>query len=119
MNKYFFDTYSFFEIIKGSPSYSGYQDCTALTTIFHLAELNYILKKRVGRAVADRITESYRSCIIEVYLDDIKEAMDMKIKHKDMSTADVVGYVIAKRLNLKILTGDEHFRHLLNVEFVK
>ncbi len=38
---YFFDTYAFFEIIRGNPGYRKYAEVQAITTIFNLAELNY------------------------------------------------------------------------------
>jgi len=45
--------------------------------------------------------------------------MDLKIKHKDLSIPDVIGYIVAKRYGAKFLTGDEGFRNMENVEFVK
>ena len=44
--KFFFDTYAFFEIIRGNPKYEKYKNVIAITTIFNLAELNYNLKKK-------------------------------------------------------------------------
>ena len=36
-----------------------------------------------------------------------------------MSYVDCMSCVLARELGLKVLTGDEHFRNLPNVEFVK
>ena len=36
-----------------------------------------------------------------------------------MSYTDVVGYTLSRSLGFKFLTGDEAFRNLENVEFVK
>lgn len=118
-NLFFFDTYAFFEIIKGNPNYEKYKDVNIITTIFNLAELNYNLKKEKSKEIADQITEEYRSFLVESTLDDIKKAMDLKIKFKKLSIPDVVGYLIAKKFNAKFLTGDEDFRDMMNVEFVK
>jgi len=38
---------------------------------------------------------------------------------RNLSYADCIGYVYAVRNNLKFLTGDEQFKDLLGVEFVK
>jgi predicted nucleic acid-binding protein len=119
MNSYFFDTYSFFEVLKGNPSYAKYNDSAIATTIFHLAELNFCLKKRAEPAFADRLVDSYRSCLIEVTLEDVKSAMGFKLNHKNMSIPDAIGYVVAKRLGVLLVTGDDHFKGLGNVEFVK
>ena len=41
-----------------------------------------------------------------------------KIKRKP-SYIDCIGYMVAKRLNIKFLTGDKDFEDLDNVKFVK
>jgi predicted nucleic acid-binding protein len=116
---YFFDTYAFFEIINGNPDYKKYEEVNVITTIFNLAELNYGLKKEKDKKVADEITEKYRTFLVEVTLDDVNEAMNLKIKNKQMSIPDTIGYIIAKKYNAKFLTGDKEFREMPDVEFVK
>ena len=114
-----FDTYAFFEIIRGNPSYRKYAEIHAITTIFNLAELNYNLKKEKGRQVADKYVDKYKAFLVEVTLEDVKKAMDLKVGMKGLSIPDVVGYTVAKRLGIKFLTGDEGFRNMPDVEFVK
>lgn len=116
---YFFDTYAFFEIIKGSVNYQKYVESKVITSIFNLAELNYNLKKEKDKSIADKITKKYASFAVKVLLEDIEKAMDLKIKHKDLSIPDVIGYTVAGRYGVKFLTGDEGFRNFDNVEFVK
>src|SRR3989338_6822780 len=116
---FFFDTYAFFEIIRGNPKYELYKNSIAVTTIFNLAELNYGLKKELDVKTADLITEKYSPFLIEVTLDDIKEAMTFRMKNKELSIPDAVGYIIARKYKIKFLTGDEVFRNMTNVEFVK
>lgn len=121
MNKtvYFFDTYAFFEIIRGNPNYEQYSKVGVMTTIFNLAELNYNLKKEKGKKVADSYTERYRIFLIPVTIEDVKEAMDLKVKKKDLSIPDAIGYTIAKNYGVRFLTGDNDFKDMENVEFVK
>ena len=121
MNKpmYFFDTYAFFEILRGNPKYKHYTDVKIITSIFNIAELNYNLKKTKSKQVADSIIEKYKHFIVPILLDDIKKAMDLKIKHKFLSIPDAIGYTMAKRYNVKFLTGDDDFKDFNNVEFVK
>lgn len=116
---FFFDTYAFFEVIGGNPKYSKYLDCECITTIFNLAELNYNLKKEKDKKAADAITEKYEEYEVDVTIDDVKEAMDMKQQNKKLSIPDVIGYIVAKRHGVKFLTGDEGFRNITSVEFVK
>jgi uncharacterized protein len=115
----FFDTYAFFEIIRGNPNYKKYENFAALTSIFNLAELNYNLKKEKNKEIADFITEKYSSLLVEVTKIDIIEAMDFKIKNKKLSIPDSIGYILAKKHKVKFLTGDEQFKGMDNVEFVK
>ncbi len=119
MNKYFFDSYALFEIAYGNEKFKSYAEVGGLTTLFNIAELNYGLKKEKSALEADMITDKFRSNTIKVLWQDIKEAMDIKIKHKKMSIPDVIGYTVAKRLSIKFLTGDSDFKDFENVEFVK
>jgi predicted nucleic acid-binding protein len=118
-NAYFFDTYAFFEIIRGNPSYTKYVEAEVITTLFNLAELNYNLKKEKDKKIADEITDKYKDYCIPVSLEDIKKAMDLKLQHKKLSIPDSIGYTLAKKHDVKFLTGDEGFRDFSNVEFVK
>ena len=116
---FFFDTYAFFEVIRGNLNYEKYIDVKFFTTIFNLAELNYNLKKEKDKKVSDLIIDKYSSSTVEVIIEDVKEAMDFKTMHRQLSIPDAIGYTIAKRLGVKFLTGDEDFRGMDNVEFVK
>jgi len=116
---FFFDTYAFFEIIRGNKDYEKYKEVMALTSIFNIAELSYCLRKEFDKKIADKYTDRYSLFMIDATANDIKDAVDIKIKNKKMSMPDVVGYVLAKRLKIRFLTGDEHFRSLPNVEFIK
>ena len=116
---YFFDTYAFFEIIRGNPAYEKYKDVGAITTVFNLAELNYGLKKETSKEKADKITDKYFPLLVEVAAKELKEAMNLKIKKKKLSIPDAIGYTIAKSCGVKFLTGDQEFEKMNNVEFVK
>ena len=116
---YFFDTYAYFEIVRGNPKYKKYEDSIAVTTIFNLAELNYGLKKEISKELADDITDRYADHVMDVHNEIIKEAMDLKHRNKNLSIPDAVGYTVAKKLNIKFLTGDDDFKDFDNVEFVR
>jgi|SRR3989344_2495404 len=116
---FFFDTYAFFEVLRGNPSYERFKSCGAMTSIMNLAELNYGLKKEVSSKIADKCTEQYRPFLIEIRLEDVKEAMSFKHTYNKLSIPDAVGYVIAQKHKIRFLTGDEAFRNLEGVEFVK
>ncbi|MBI2653994.1 PIN domain-containing protein [Candidatus Woesearchaeota archaeon] len=116
---FFLDTYAIFEIIRGNPNYKPYIDCRIITTIFNLAELNYNLKKEKDKKSADEYTDKYSKFAVDVSIDDIKRAMDFKSIHRKLSIPDAVGCTVAKKYNVKFLTGDKDFEGMENVEFVK
>ncbi len=116
---FFFDTYAFIEVIRGNPDYKRFESIPIITTIFNLAELNYIIKKEMSKEKADYYTQEYWVFVVEVALEDIKSAMDFKIKNKGFSIPDAVGYIVAKKYGAKFLTGDPGFKGLQSVEFVK
>ena len=115
---FFFDTYALFEVLAGNKNYAKYTQVQGILTVFNLAELSYNLKKEQGKK-ADEVVELYKSFLVDVTIDDIKKATDLKVIHKALSLPDAVGYVVAQRHNVKFLTGDEGFRNFPNVEFVK
>jgi len=68
---------------------------------------------------SDNYTKQYYDFAVEVTLEDIKNAMNLKTKNRSLSIPDAIGYIVAKRHNAKFLTGDEDFRDMENVELVK
>lgn len=118
-NFFFFDTYALIEIIRGSPAYKRFESVLGMTTIFNLAELNYILKKEMAKEKADWYTQIYGSFLIETTLEDIKTAMDFKTKNRQFSIPDAVGYTMAKKNKALFLTGDGEFEGLEEVEYIK
>ncbi|HIH42697.1 TPA: type II toxin-antitoxin system VapC family toxin [Candidatus Woesearchaeota archaeon] len=123
MNKeiYFFDTYAIIEILKGSPNYIKYKEVKAVVSIFNLVELHLYITRIFDEQVADTILDEYSKYAVSFSIEDIKETTRLKIKYakRKFSIPDAVGYVIAKRLNIKFLTGDQSFSDLDNVEFIK
>ncbi|MBI3036069.1 PIN domain-containing protein [Candidatus Woesearchaeota archaeon] len=118
-NLYFFDTYALIEIVRGSQNYKPYLDCGIITTAFNLAELNYSLKKEMGKEMANEHTEKFSEFAVNVSIEDIKQAMDLKSLHRNLSIPDAIGYTIAKKHSVKFLTGDNYFKDMANTEFVK
>ena len=116
---YFFDTYAFFEILRGSPAYRPYAEANAITTIFNLAELNYNLKSRQGAELADKWTDAFKKFLVPVEVVDIKKSMELRVSMKTLSIPDAIGYTVARRHGVKFLTGDEDFRNMPQVEFIK
>ena len=118
-NLFFFDTYAFIEVIRGNPAYKRFENVPIITTILNIAELNYILKKEMSKEKADGYADQYSIYIVDITVEDIKNATDLKIKNRNFSLPDAIGYIIAEKHDARFLTGDEDFKNMSNVEFVK
>ena len=115
----FLDTYALFELLWGNSKYEEYSGVTGITTLFNLAELNYGLKKDFSIAIADEFTSRFERLLVPLSVDDIKSAMSLRIKNKNLSIPDAVGYSVAQRLGIKFLTGDDDFKEFSEVILVK
>ena len=120
--RYFFDTYAFFEIIEGNPSYNKYSEHVAIvTTKLQLMELYYGLLKLYGKHEAEFMYDRFVGSAVEISNEEIKAAMDFRHRHskKKFSYIDCTGYVSAQRRGIMFLTGDKAFDGIPGVEFVK
>jgi predicted nucleic acid-binding protein len=122
MKTYFFDAYAFFELIQGNPKYVPYADNVAIvTTVLQLMEFHYGLIRDLGKQQADLLYDTFLPFAIDVDDETIKEANAFKyrMKKKNLSYIDCLGYILARRKNIPFLTGDKVFKDLPGVEFVK
>ncbi len=121
MPEYFFDTYALYEILRENKNYSDYNFSGMVTTKLNLMELHYGLLSTHGKGMADGIFYRFLNNCTEINENTIIEAnlFRKENKHLKMSCIDCLGYAIARSRKVKFLTGDNAFRGLENVEFVK
>ena len=119
--KYFFDTYALAEIANGNENYGAYAECECLTGQFNTIELYYAVLRKSGRHEAEKQYHRIKHNVTRLADEDVFAGMSFKLteKKRRLSYADCIGYTIAKRLGVKFLTGDEEFKGMPNVEFVK
>ena len=121
-NKIFYDSYAILEFLDGNDSFKTYfSEYDGITTLHNLMEVYYIVLRDQGEDKASKVLELIRPILIYPNIEDVEESMKFKLenKNKKFSYTDCVGYIIAKKNKTKFLTGDEGFRDLPNVEFVK
>lgn len=119
---YFFDTYAFFEVICNNKDYEKFMyGINLITTRFNLMELYYGLLLKYNKNVAELYYDINLDYCIDVTDEIIKEAMIFRAvdKKRNLSYIDCIGYVLAKKVGARFLTGDKEFEYLDNVEFVK
>ncbi|MBI2147823.1 type II toxin-antitoxin system VapC family toxin [Candidatus Woesearchaeota archaeon] len=119
----FFDTYAFFEILKGNLNYRPYSFGKAgvLTTKMNLLELHYGLLLKAGKMVADTWYDYYLPFTVDIDDEIIKQAslLMATTRKKRISYVDCIGYTIALSRNVPFLTGDKAFEGMPNVTFLK
>lgn len=118
---YFFDTYALWELLKRNPNYAPYSQTTIVCTIFNAYEFYVTLRKDFNEETAKKYLKLLEDCIAEVTIKNVIDAVEMKKKYnkQGISFIDCLGYLKAKELGMKFLTGDKEFALLDNVEFVK
>jgi len=117
----FFDTYAFFEILKGNPNYNEYALSGIITTKLNLFELYLGILRLVDENSAKTALDKYYAFVRDFDENVITNAAKMKkeLNKRDLSMTDCIGYYLANQLGVKFLTGDEQFKDMTNVEFVK
>ncbi len=118
---YFFDTYAIVEILDGNKNYKEYLDKNAVLTKLNIFEIFYSLLKDLGKEKAEEIVNQYYPSVVDYGKTIIEEAAQFRLeyKNKNLSMTDCIGYILAKRIGIKFLTGDKQFEDLPNIEFVK
>ena len=126
LSEYFFDTYALQEVEEGNENYAAYSgELGIVTTKLNLMELYHNYFKLNGVDAAELSFEHFKDFCLDISDDVFKEGAIMRAqlkkesKKSNVSYVDCIGYVIAKKLKIKFLTGDREFEGMDNVEFVK
>ncbi len=118
---YFFDSYAIIELINQNENYAKFPTELIITHALHLAEVHYHFLKEHNKQTADFWIRQLDSELLDITEDIAVKSSSFKFenKKKKLSYADCIGYITAEKYNLKFLTGDNQFRDMENVEFVK
>ena len=118
---YFFDSYAVIEILRNNENYKKYASAIVFLTKLNLFEVYYAILRQDGQRQADSFLSQHASFAVDYDENVITEAAQLKFfyKSRKISMADAIGYIIAKKRNIKFLTGDQQFKDLENVEYVK
>ena len=118
----FFDTYALIEIGKNNINYEPYKtDVKIFISMLNLMELAYFLIREKRENEIDGVFNELGKFVVSYNKEILINAAKMKYRYKKerLSYVDCIGYLLAKQLNVKFLTGDEKFKKMKNVEFVK
>jgi len=118
----FYDTYALYAIALGKENYKKFSHgYNVITTLMNLYELYYTLLKEDHQGLGEEFFNKLISSCMEIKSESIKESAKFRKKEikRKLSYIDCLGYTIAKENKVKFLTGDEGFKNISNVEFVK
>ena len=121
---YFYDTYAVLAYLSGNRRYARYfEKEIGYLTVLNRIETYYAVLRDHGETAAEKAHSATAKYEVDFGDEDVKDGMkrrlDLRKKKLDLSYADALGYAVSLRLRLKFLTGDEAFKNLDNVEFVK
>jgi len=111
---YFLDSYALIEIIKENKNFKKFEETTNFTGFANLLEVHCKIIREFNEKKADEIIDKMKSIVVNI---DIKDRV--KNSKRKFSYIDCLGYSMALNRNLKFVTGDNQFKGVENVEFVK
>lgn len=117
----FFDSYAIIEVIKGNPNYQRFSNTKIIITKLNLFEIYYSMLRDYDKTKAEKILIEYLKFVFDFDENVIRESAKFRLdnKSKNLSMTDCIGYIFAKKLGIKFLTGDEKFKDMENVEYVE
>lgn len=109
------------EMANGNPAYAKFNEVKGHTTLLNLYELYVQTLKNNGEEFAKKVFDTFKKILIEIKDAHIFSAAPFKLKDKKthFSYTDALGYSIAEAEGLIFVTGDNEFRNLPNVQFVR
>ena len=120
---YFFDSYALYELLVfDNENYKPYaENISIVTTKMNLMEFHYGLLLKYGKEIADKyFSDLTKFCInIDDGIIILANEFRVSMKKRKLSYIDCLGYAIALSMGIKFLTGDQGFKDLENVEYVK
>ena len=121
MKEYFFDTYAAIELIKGNPKFSRYNVVPITITFLNLLEIAYITLLEQCEEKSKEMFLKFKEFVVDISDETVLEAIQFWAKNKKMSLsyADCLGYIFSKDNGLIFLMGDDAFKNMPNVEFLK
>lgn len=123
MSRFFYDSYALISYFHGSKTYEKYfVQGSGVTTLYNVLEVYYsLLRDNASESELTSVLHFLQAITVYPSFEDIPSVAIFKLKSKNrnFSYADCLGYALAQKYNLLFLTGDDGFRDVPHVEFVK
>jgi predicted nucleic acid-binding protein len=122
VNRYFYDSYAVIEYLEDNFKFLKYfEKSSGVLTVMNLSEIMYTVLITAGKEKAKLVMDNLWPLVVYPNKAEIIESIEFRRKHskRNLSYADCLGYIIARKRGLKFLTGDIQFENMPNVEYVK
>jgi predicted nucleic acid-binding protein len=115
------DTYALMALAQGEAAFAKYMADEFIIPDTTLAEFCWVLMRDFSESAARAWEERLAPYCAPADRDLMLAAMHFRLDNrgKGFSFFDAVGYVFARRHHIPFVTGDESFRDLPGVEFLK
>jgi len=115
------DTYALVEIHDENPRFLPFLEKDFIIPSLTMAEFYGIIFRRYNEQTANYLLKKFQPFIMEVSFDIILKSVKYRCLNKirNISFFDAVGYTFAKENNMTFVTGDQAFKDIGGVEFIK
>jgi len=120
-DSFYFDSYALIELILGNKNYEPYIGKGIIITKLNVFEVFYSFIRTGDEKTATYALNNLINFVVDFDADTIQQAAKLRLMRKkdNLSMADCIGYVTARKHEINFLTGDIQFKDMPNVEFVK
>lgn len=115
------DTYALVEISIGNPKFTVLQESPIVIHELTLVEFYSVILRQYNKMTADYWINKLYPYVQKCDLPLLIKGAIFKVENpkKNYSFFDAIGYVFARENNFVFVTGDEGFRGVKGVEFIK
>ena len=124
MTDFFADTYALFAALQGAPAYAEqFEARRGATTALNVVEFAYGLRRRDLAAHLPSVLPPVLDLVVQPPHSVVDRAARFKAERREAgapcSYVDAWGYATARWLDVPFLTGDDDFRGVPGVRFLK
>ena len=109
----FLDTYALIEMAKGkNQAFRRFLESRNITTKLNLMELYYVYLREGQKETGLQLYKQFSGICVPLYDEILTKAAELRLefKKRDLSYTDCIGYLIARKLGIKFVTGDSKMR---------
>ena len=116
--QYFWDTFALVQRQRGADSYAAFADAPVFTHEMNIYEFIAAILRDFDESTARSEIRSLSPNLLDSTTEDLFSAARFRAKTR-VSYVDALGYTLARKNDMRFLTGDKAFKSVDGVEFVR